>query len=66
MSAKFTYRVSIQWGKGVHYFIGGVHTSYRLARRFACVYLSSLLVRHGSKRGARPTAHVWQLATSVH
>jgi hypothetical protein len=56
-----TYAVSVQWGKGAHYFVHmGMDAKAALA---AFSDQHRTLTKRQGKRGARPTVRLWELWT---
>lgn len=65
MEAQF--RISVQHGKGPHYFMCGVHDSVALAANQAASILDNIQRRidtqkaAGKRTGPKPTVRVWKL-----
>ena len=53
------FAVSIQWGKGMHYFSQTDHETEEGAIQIAEKIAKNIDKNH--KKGARPTIHVWKL-----
>jgi len=59
-----SFAVSVQWGKGMHYFKRTDIETQTEADRLAYNLLRGNEKR-ANKRGAQPTFHVWKLVSSI-
>lgn len=58
------YRLSIQWGSGMHYFDGGIYSDLSAARYAANRILANLQRQRG-KRTPTATIRMWKLEAEV-
>jgi len=59
MNAALPFSVSVQWGRGHHYFVG--HFVTEKEANSCAEYEFSRLTRRTGKRGAKPRVLVWEL-----
>jgi hypothetical protein len=61
------YAVSVQWGKGMHYFKATDLVDYAAAEQLAEAQLRlALKTKQKSKMNLEPTIHIWQLKENLH
>lgn len=61
----YPYMVSVQWGSGPHYFVGGALTRVGAEKLAEGAYESAAKTRAVSRRAPKPRAMVWELKHSV-
>lgn len=60
------FAISIQWGKGMHYFYGTAFDDINQTLSTASVALAHALNQQNkNKRGAKPTVHIWEHVRSI-
>jgi hypothetical protein len=61
------YAVSIQWGKGMHYFKATDLIDYTAAEQLAHAELRlALKTKQNSAKSPEPTIHIWELKENLH